>query len=113
MNLYNIAAATLLLALGTAATAADMSGMKMDDMPMQSSAAAPVARAEGTIRAVDPEHGTVTLAHGAVPALQWPPMTMPFKATASQLEGLAVGDKVNFDFRNEGGSASIVNIRKQ
>lgn len=113
-----IAAGTLLLALSFAATAEDMPGMKMDGMDMddmnaESSKITPSASAEGTIKAIDTERHTVTLAHGPVAALQWPPMTMAFKTEPGQLENLQVGDKVAFEFLYEGGASKIVNIRKQ
>lgn len=108
-----IAAGTLLLALSFAATAEDMPSMKMDGMNMESSQVAATASAEGTIKAIDGERHSVTLAHGPVAALQWPPMTMGFKATEEQLKGLQVGDKVDFEFVNEGGASRIVNIRKK
>lgn len=73
---------------------------------------APVATAEGTIKAIDPTKHTVTISHGAVPAVQWPPMTMAFAATENQLAGLVVGDRVSFSFRLEGGKAAIVSIKK-
>lgn len=71
---------------------------------------APVANAEGTIKAVDTAKHTVTIAHGAVPAVQWPAMTMAFNATTKQLAGLKAGDQVAFEFRAEGG-ATIVSIK--
>ena len=118
MNTPLISAGALLLALSFSATAEDMPGMKMDGMNMQSMAmentqAASTASAEGTIKAIDGEHHTVTLAHGAVPALHWPPMTMAFKTAPGQLDGLQVGDKVAFEFRNASDGAAILSIRKQ
>lgn len=103
--------AALFAALAFGVQADDMSGMKMDGM--DSMQAAPTASAEGTIKAMDASRGTVTLAHGAVPSLQWPPMTMAFKSTQEQMKGLKVGDEVVFDFRTDGGAASIVNIRRK
>ncbi|MFU5345262.1 copper-binding protein [Pseudomonas aeruginosa] len=113
-----IAAGALLFALSIAATAEDMPGMKMDGMSMdgmnmESSQAAAPANAEGTIKAIDVQRHTVSLAHGPVAALRWPPMTMGFKATDEQLKGLQVGDKVDFEFANERGTSRIVNIRKK
>ncbi|EAN8120668.1 copper-binding protein [Pseudomonas sp. NY15356] len=116
-NVYLSAA--LLFAFAAGAQAQNgMAGMDMKDMPMdgmdkKATQAASVAHAEGTIKAIDTERGTVTLAHGPVAALKWPAMTMGFKASAQQLEGLGVGDKVGFDFRMEGNAATIVDIRKQ
>ncbi|WP_207886605.1 copper-binding protein [Pseudomonas sp. 30_B] len=113
-----VAAGALLCALSFAATAEDMPGMKMDGMSMdgmnmESPKAAPTASAEGTIKAIDGERHTVTLAHGPVAALKWPPMTMAFKTAPGQLDSLQVGDKVDFEFSNGNGGASILSIRKQ
>lgn len=113
MNTPFFTAGALMLALSFSAIAEDMPGMKMDGMSMDSSQAAATASAEGTIKAIDGERHSVTLAHGPVAALQWPPMTMGFKATEEQLKGLQVGDKVDFEFLNEGGASKIVNIRKK
>ena len=113
MKLTLIAAASTVLTLSFSALAEDMPGMKMDSMEMkQETKQAPVATADGTIKAMDPTKHTVTIAHGAVPSVQWPPMTMAFSATEDQLKGLAAGDRVSFTFRLEGGKATIVSIRK-
>ena len=56
---------------------------------------------------------SVMLRHDAIPELKWPAMTMAFKASAQQLDGLKVGDNVAFDFRMDGSTATIVDIRKQ
>jgi Cu(I)/Ag(I) efflux system protein CusF len=83
-----------------------MEGMQMKQETKQ----APVAKAEGTVKAVDTTKHTVTIAHAAVPALQWPAMTMAFNAITKQLAGLKVGDQVAFEFRAEGMTATIVSI---
>lgn len=77
----------------------------------QAADAAPSARASGTVKAIDAAGGRVTLAHGPVPSLQWPAMTMGFAATPEQLAGLKVGDRVEFEFRAEGMNARILSIR--
>lgn len=111
-NLY--LGAVLMVAFAAGAQAQQsMEGMAMEGMDMSASEAAPSAHAEGTVKAIDSEHGKVTLAHGAVAALKWPAMTMGFSATGEQLDGLKVGDKVDFDFRMQGGAATIVGIRRQ
>jgi len=116
MKLTLIAAASTVVTLSFSALAEDMPGMKMDGtegMQMeQETKQAPVATADGTIKAIDPTKHTVTIAHGAVPSVQWPPMTMAFSTTEDQLKGLAAGDRVSFTFRLEGGKATIVSIRK-
>ena len=116
MKLTLIAVASTIVTLSFSAMAEDMPGMKMDGMEgmqmKQESTQTPVANAEGTIKAIDPAKHTVTLAHGAVPAVQWPPMTMAFSVAEDQLVGLSVGDRVSFSFRLEGGKATIVSIKK-
>ncbi len=98
----------LAAALGQSVFAADMPAMPMDkmptkEMPMAQQAATPAsARATGTIKAINPQKSTVTIAHGDVPALKWPAMTMGFKATPEQLAALHVGEQVAFEFNSEG-----------
>ncbi|MGY2440307.1 copper-binding protein [Pseudomonas sp. SDO52101_S400] len=116
MKLIPISVAGTLVAFAFTVQAEDMPGMKMDDMQgmqMQSATQqAPAANAEGTIKAIDATKHTVTIAHGAVAALQWPPMTMGFAATQEQLAGVAVGDRVKFSFRMEGSKATLLSISK-
>lgn len=60
-------------------------------------AAASAIEAVGVVRAIDAKAGKVTLAHDAIPARKWPPMTMAFKvADPALLKDLAVGTKVRF-----------------
>lgn len=116
MNLTLIAVAGTLITLSFSTMAEDMPGMKMDGMEgmkmEQETKQASVANAEGTIKAMDTAKHTVTISHGAVPAVQWPPMTMAFSVAEDQLKGLTAGDRVSFSFRLEGGRAAIVSIRK-
>ena len=116
MKLTLIALASTVFALSLSAHAEDMPGMKMDGMEgmqmKQDTTQAPVATADGTIKSIDTTKHTVTISHGAVPAVQWPPMTMAFSVTEDQLTGLSIGDRVSFSFRLEGGKATIVSIKK-
>ncbi|MHC8328339.1 copper-binding protein [Pseudomonas sp. LB1P83] len=116
MKLTLIAVASTLFTLSLSAHAEDMPGMKMDEMEgmqmKQETKQAPVATADGTIKAIDSTKHTVTISHGAVPVVQWPPMTMGFSATEEQLTGLTTGDRVTFSFRLEGGKATIVTLKK-
>lgn len=116
MKLTLIAAASTVLTLSFSALAEDMPGMKMDSMEgmqmKQETKQAPVATADGTIKAIDLTKHIVTLSHGAVPAVKWPPMTMAFSVREDQLAGLMLGDRVTFSFRLEGGNATIVSIAK-
>lgn len=111
-----IAVASTVAALALPVHAEDMPDMKMEDMPTQgmqmkqAEQQAPAAKASGTVKAIDTEKSTVTIAHGAVAALKWPAMTMGFRATAGQLAGLKVGDQVTFEFQVEGMAATITAI---
>ncbi|MBC8997271.1 copper-binding protein [Pseudomonas sp. N40(2020)] len=116
MKLTMIAVASTVVTLSFSALAEDMPGMKMDGMDgmkmEQETKQAPVATADGTIKAIDSTKHTVTISHGAVPAVQWPPMTMAFSVSDDQLKGLTAGDRVSFSFRLDGGRATIVSISK-
>jgi Cu(I)/Ag(I) efflux system membrane fusion protein len=54
----------------------------------------------------------VTISHGPIPSLQWPPMTMGFKPPPSGLPNtMRVGSRVSFDIRaNDSGGYEIVRI---
>lgn len=82
-----------------------------------SSAATPIAgkagNATGMVTAIDAEAGTITLDHGAIPAVGWPPMKMGFSAKPALLAGIAIGDKVDFDVSVTGNGGEITAIRKQ
>ncbi|HEF4760747.1 TPA: copper-binding protein [Pseudomonas putida] len=111
MKLTRIVVTGALVALSFVVRAEEMPGMKMDAAQMEQPAAAiPVATATGTIKAIDSDRQVVTIAHGAVRELQWPPMTMGFKATPAQMATVKVGDKVNFKFQQEGAVSTIVSI---
>jgi Cu(I)/Ag(I) efflux system membrane fusion protein len=57
---------------------------------------------------------TITLDHEAVPALQWPPMTMPFKLERPEMaRGLKPEDPVRFTFRPEGSEPVVTAIERQ
>ena len=66
--------------------------------PTQKAAAAPALhRSQGRVEQISP--ASVTLSHEAVPALQWPAMTMTFKLASPQLAtGVKAGDRVSFAF---------------
>ncbi len=111
-----IAVASTIFALSLSVHAEEMPGMKVDGMEgmqmEQDSKQAQVANAKGTIKAIDTTKHTVTISHGAVPAVQWPPMTMAFSVRENQLTGLTVGDHVSFSFTVKDGKAAIVSINK-
>jgi RND family efflux transporter MFP subunit len=56
-------------------------------------------RAEGTVKTIDAKSAIVSIAHGPVATLQWPAMTMDFKAANSGLlADLKPGTSVAFEF---------------
>ena len=53
----------------------------------------------GKVESTDAKGGTVAIAHGEVPSLKWPAMTMEFKiSTTALLAGVAPGSEVDFEF---------------
>ncbi|MVW76062.1 copper-binding protein [Pseudomonas xionganensis] len=67
---------------------------------------------QGEVRKVDMASGKVTLRHGPIANLGMPPMTMVFTAKdKSQLEGLAVGDKVQFAADKEGSQYVVTELK--
>ena len=55
-------------------------------------------RAPATVTKVDRQAGTVTLAHGPIPTLTWPAMTMGFTVKDKRLfKKLSVGKKVDVE----------------
>ncbi|MRS14003.1 hypothetical protein GJV06_03745 [Enterobacteriaceae bacterium RIT691] len=73
------------------------SAFAVETSPSQS-AIAPTYHVKGVIKRIAPD--ALTLAHDAVPELQWPPMTMPFAlANDLKLPPLTVDDAVDFDVR--------------
>lgn len=66
--------------------------------------------ATGTITAIDPGAGRITISHGPVGALGWPAMTMAFTGTPAQLAAARVGEKVDFEFVASGMDATLIHI---
>ena len=66
----------------------------------------------GTVTAIDPTKGTVTLDHGDITELKWPAMEMDFSAKPELLEGIKVDDKVAFEIDWDGKSGSVTVLRK-
>jgi Cu/Ag efflux protein CusF len=79
------------------------------------SAADPVkmAKGEGTVTDIDKTTGSITIDHGPIPEANWGPMTMSFKAAPTILEGVKVGDKVEFDLKLKGMEGEVTAIHKK
>ena len=55
--------------------------------------------ADGTVDAIDPKTGALTVTHGPVPSLKWPGMTMEFTPANSALaKDLKPGAAISFEF---------------
>ena len=66
-------------------------------------------QAQGRLDAI--EGSQVTISHGAVAELKWPPMTMDFTLPASGLpSGLQVGSAIEFSFTLDPQGAKITHI---
>lgn len=75
-------------------------------------ASAPVPNADGEVRKIDPALGKITLRHGPIANLDMPAMTMVFRvAEPSLLEGLKVGDKVQFAAMDANGVLTVTAIK--
>ena len=74
---------------------------------------AKMAKGTGTVTAFDAATGKITLDHDAIPAVEWPAMTMGFAAKPELLKGIAVGDKVDFDLTVSGNAGEVTAIRKR
>jgi Cu(I)/Ag(I) efflux system membrane fusion protein len=78
--------------------------------PQNATARSQTHRAQGKIERIGKD--AITISHGAIPSLEWEPMTMDFKPPANGLPGnIAVGDTVTFEIReNKEGMFEITTI---
>ena len=84
------------------------------DMPvMAMPAGSKMGNGSGTVTAIDAATGKITLDHGAIAAVGWPAMKMGFTAKPALLDGIAVGDKVDFNVRVSGGTGEVIGIKKK
>lgn len=108
MNVFATATSiALLIALpALAQPTSDMAGMKgMDHAPMASG-----PHGVGVVKKLDARGGSVTLQHGPIAALNWPAMTMTFKADPSLLQSVKAGDKVEFVLK-AGASPEVISLK--
>jgi Cu(I)/Ag(I) efflux system protein CusF len=92
-----------------------MSGMSdMSGMAMDTDAGAKMGSGVGVITAIDKASSTLTIKHDAIPAVDWPAMTMAFKATPpALLDGLKVGEKIKIDVKVNGSDAEVTAVTPQ
>jgi Cu(I)/Ag(I) efflux system protein CusF len=105
-----LAATLALTAAGTAF--AQTSGTAAPDAHAMDHSAMVTADGEGVVKSVDAKAGTVTLQHAPIPALKWPAMTMPFKASPpSILQTVKVGQAVRFKLMQMNGATTVTAIQ--
>ncbi len=75
--------------------AADMDMQSMKPGEDEPTSGKPLS-GSGTITALDPTGDKITLAHGPIPEVGWPAMTMGFSLKAGLAQGLSVGDHIRF-----------------
>ncbi len=107
--------AALTLQMNGALAQGGMSDMKkmpgMNDMKMNDTKKATTANGTGTITALNAGNHKVTLDHGPIPAINWPPMKMEFAVASSvDLAKLKTGDKVNFTLSGSGNNFTVQSI---
>ena len=107
------AAALALTACNKAADAPAKPAASNDMASMDMSAAAKTGTGSGKITELDKAGGKITIAHGPIPAVGWPEMTMGFKADPKMLESVAVGDQVNFTLSLKGNDGTVTALKKR
>jgi Cu(I)/Ag(I) efflux system protein CusF len=80
----------------------------MSDMAMPT--AVKHGKGTGTVTAIDPAKGTITLDHGEISELQWPAMKMGFAAKPEVLKDVKVRDKVRFEIDWDGKAGTVTAI---
>jgi Cu(I)/Ag(I) efflux system protein CusF len=106
----------ILLALAGASTAfAAPDGTKVESTKInspQQKLQSGVHQTSAVVKAIDVANGKVTLAHGAIASLNWPPMTMGFAVKDKQLfDKLVVGRTVNVELVKEGPGYVVTAVR--
>ena len=98
-----------------AAHAEDMPAMHgMHDMSQHSAMHTQMQtyQSQGVIKKITPD--AISIAHKAIPALNWPPMTMQFAlAKGSTFAPGKVGDKVDFTFVQSENGYQLVSLTPQ
>ena len=87
----------------------DMKGM---DMGKDKKSEAQSHKGVGTVKKVDPAAGKVTIAHGPIPTMKWPAMSMTFTVKDKALLGKFSQDKkVEFEFLEQGSNYVITSVK--
>jgi Cu/Ag efflux protein CusF len=74
----------------------------------------PARAAEGEVRKIDRHQAKITIAHGEIKNLDVPAMTMTYRAKPpGLLEGVAVGDRIQFSAAKVDGQYVVTAIEKK
>lgn len=97
---------TLSLVLGLAIAANSgiaLAAAQEHDMSQHQMAMQPAAKQDGVgvLKAVNAKAGKVQIAHEAISALGWPPMTMWFAIRDSVPQNIKVGDTIRFEMMED------------
>lgn len=69
-------------------------------------------KASGVVTKIDPDKGKVTIQHGPVADLKWPPMTMAFAVKdKAVLDRLKKDQKVDFEFVRQGKDYVLTSVK--
>ncbi len=109
----HILAATAFVAMSGVSFGQTMNHDSMGKMnPSETSRSSSMA--DGEVRKVDKQQGSITLHHGEIKSAKMAPMTMAYKAKdPSLLEKVAPGDKVRFSLEQAKGSYLITAIERR
>jgi Cu(I)/Ag(I) efflux system protein CusF len=89
----------------------DHKGMDMKGMPSDKGQDR-AHKATGTVTKVDSAKNAVTIAHGPVPTMKWPAMTMTFAVKDKAMLGkLPAGKKVEVEFVQQGKDYVITDVK--
>jgi len=110
---FAVVTTALALAMsGSAIGQSDMKGMDMKTDQGAKKSQSNSHHADGTVKSVDAAQGTVTVAHQPVASLNWPAMTMKFKAKDKKmLDAVKPGAKIEFDFEQHGKDYVITKLK--
>ena len=87
-------------------------GMDMKGMQSDKKAQDKVHKGAGTVTKIDSAGGKVTIAHGPIPGMKWPAMTMTFAVKDKALLGkLSPEKKVEFEFVQQGSDYVITSAK--
>lgn len=76
-------------------------------------AQASTSMSQGEVRKIDAANQKITLRHGPIANIGMPPMTMVFQVRKpEQLDGLKVGDKVQFVADKQGSQYGVSELQK-